>query len=92
MKTAPTEKMEYTITTATENLRNSSFQTLDFQTFVTEIFRFKVCNIYFFSKIKENANFNEFSRLFVGTSLTPRFKLIGGKRSSVRVFQPVGSH
>ena len=92
MKTAPTEKMEYTITRATENLRNSSFQILDFQTFVTEIFRFKVCDIYFFLKVKKSANFNEFGRYILGASLTPRLKLIGGKRSSVRVLQPVGSH
>ena len=92
MKRAPTEKMEYTITTATENLRNSSFQILDFQTFVTEIFRSKVCDIYFFLKIKKSVNFNEFGRYILGASLTPRLKLIGGKLSSVRVLQPVGSH
>jgi len=53
MKTAPTEKTEYTTTKPTENARKLSSQIFDFQTFVTEIFRFKVGHFSFFQKFQK---------------------------------------
>ena len=51
--TAPTEKTEYTTTKPTENARKLSSQIFDFQTFVTEIFRFKVSHFSFFQKFQK---------------------------------------
>ena len=42
MKTAPTEKTEYTTAKATENARKLSSQIFDFWTFVTEIFKLRL--------------------------------------------------
>ena len=41
--------------------------------------------IFRFFKNSKNANFDDFGRQIAGASSTPRSKLIGGKRSSVRV-------
>ena len=53
MKTAPTEKTECTMTKATENAKKLSSQIFNFQTFVTEIFRFKVGHFSFFQKFQK---------------------------------------
>ena len=53
MKKVPTGKTRYTTTTATDNPRNLSSQILDFQTFVTEIFRFKVSHFSFFQNFQK---------------------------------------
>ena len=53
MKTAPTEKTECTMTKATENGKKLSSQIFNFQTFVTEIFRFKVSHFSFFQKFRK---------------------------------------
>ena len=50
MITAPREKTEYTTTMGMEIARKLSSQIFDFQTFVTEIFRFKIPHISFFLK------------------------------------------
>ena len=79
MITAPTEKTEYTTTKPTENARKLSSQIFVFQTFVTEIFRFKVSHFSFFLKFPKNANFDDFGRQIAGAFLTPRSKSIYGK-------------
>ena len=53
VKTAPTEKTEYTTTKPTENARKLSSQMFDFQTFVTEIFWFKVSHFSFFQNFQK---------------------------------------
>ena len=53
MKTAPTEKTEYTTTTATKNPTKLQSQKFDFWNFVTEIFRFKISHFFvFFQNLK----------------------------------------
>ena len=42
---------------------------------------------FIFWKIPKTGNFNKLGRQIAGTLLTPRLKLTGGKRSSVRVLQ-----
>ena len=49
MKIAPPEKMKYTMTKPMENARKPSIKIVDFHTYVTEIFRFKVCHFQDFS-------------------------------------------
>ena len=53
VKNASTEKTEYTTTKPTENARKLSSQIFDFQTFVTEIFRFKVSHFSFFQNFQK---------------------------------------
>ena len=50
MKTAPTEKTEYTTTTATKNPTKLQSQIFDFLNFATKIFVLNVCH---FSKIQK---------------------------------------
>ena len=64
MKTAPTEKTEYTMTKATENARKLSSQIFDFRTFVTEIFRFKVDHFSFFKKFQKTQIFTNLAAKF----------------------------
>ena len=68
MITAPREKTEYTTTKGTENARKLSSQIFYFQTFVTEIFRFKVHHFSFFLKIPKNAIFDNFGGHIAGAS------------------------
>ena len=87
VKTAPREKTEYTTTKGTENARKLSSQIFYFQTFVTEIFGFKVCHFSHFLKTSKNAIFDKFGGHIVDTSITLRSKLIGANRSSVCALQ-----
>ena len=64
MKKVPTGKTRYTTTTATDNPRNLSSQILDFQTFVTEIFRFKVDHFSFFKKFQKTQIFTNLAAKF----------------------------
>ena len=57
LKTAPTEKTEYTTTTVTENARKLSSPNFNFQTFVTETFWFKVSHFSFFKKFQKTQFF-----------------------------------
>ena len=87
MKTPPREKMEYTTMKGTENARKLSSQIFDFQTFVTEIFCFKVRHFSHFLKTSKNEIFDEFGGHIAGTSIAPRSKLIGGNLTSVCALQ-----
>ena len=72
MKTGPREKREYTTTMGMENARKLPYQIFDFQSFVTEIFSFKVCNFSYFLKTSKNEIFDKFCG-----HIAPRSRLIG---------------